>query len=232
MPKAVALRHVAFEDLGTFEDVLRERGFEVSYLEPGEADPSHALDADLAVILGAPVSANDTADYPWLDDEIAFAKARLDADKPTLGICLGAQIMARALGAAVEPAPEQEIGFSLIFLTEAGLKTPLKHFAGDAFVLHWHGENCDLPDGAEWLAFTELCPYQAFRVGQNGLALQFHPEVRAGTIEAWLIGHAHEIDHAVSARPRQLRADADRWGAALEPLAKAFFNDWLDSAGL
>ena len=232
MAKAVALRHVAFEDLGTFEDVLSDRGFDITYLKPGEVDPAQALEADLAIILGAPVSVNETLDYPWLEDEIAFAKARLDADKPTLGICLGAQIMARALGAAVEPAPEQEIGFSLLFLTESGWQTPLKHFARDHFVLHWHGENCDLPEGAQWLAFTELCPYQAFQVGHNGLALQFHPEVRAGALEDWLIGHAHEINHAVSARPRQLRVDAERWGAALEPVAKSFFTEWLDSVGL
>jgi len=234
MPSAVALRHLAFEDLGTFEDVLKSRGFDVTYVQPGDPglDALDLMAPDLVVSLGGPISARATADYPWLVTEIDKLKARLDADRPSVGICLGAQLMAKALGAVIESAPEPEIGYSLLFLTEAGRNTPLKHFADEVFVLHWHGENFDLPDGAEWLAYTELCPYQAFRFGKNALGLQFHPEARSDRLEHWLIGHAHEISHSHAARPKQLRLDAARWGAALEQHGKAFFNDWLDSVGL
>ena len=108
---ALALRHLAFEDLGLIEPLLRERGFEVRYHEAGVDDFAAVdLDAvDLLIALGGPISVEDDANYPWLPDEVALVKRRLDSGRPLLGLCLGAQLMARALGAAVRPMGVKEI---------------------------------------------------------------------------------------------------------------------------
>jgi GMP synthase-like glutamine amidotransferase len=133
---------------------------------------------DLLVCLGGPIGAYEEAAYPFLRDELALIERRLAAARPTLGICLGAQLMARALGARIYPAPAKEIGWGEVRLSEAGQKGPLRHFAGVP-VLHWHGDTFDLPKGAELLASTVLCANQAFAFGRYALAFQFHPETTA-----------------------------------------------------
>src|SRR5262249_35075971 len=116
---ALALRHLAFEDLGLIEPLLQSRGFDVRYYEAG-VDDFNAVDlgaVDLLVVLGGPISVEDEARFPWLIDEVALIRQRLDARQPLLGICLGAQLMARALGARVKPMGVKEIGFAPIALT-------------------------------------------------------------------------------------------------------------------
>ena len=119
---ALALRHVGFEDLGSFEIPLKEAGYAIEYIDIAERDPAtlDPLDADLFFILGGPISVYDHADYPFIAAEIELLRVRLGADLPTLGICLGAQMMAAALGARVYPAPEREIGWSALDLSETG----------------------------------------------------------------------------------------------------------------
>src|SRR6202034_1055939 len=116
--------------------------------------------------------------------EVAAIAARLRANKPLLGICLGAQMMASALGARVAPGPVKEIGFAP--LTPMGLSSVLAPLA-DVPVLHWHGDNCDLPEGCEQLASTSPCPVQAFSRLPSQLALQFHIETEPLRLEQWLI---------------------------------------------
>lgn len=179
MCNVTALRHVAFEDLGYFSDLLSERGHDVDYIDvPSIGVRGIEADSpDLLVILGGPIGAFDDADYPFLAEECQLIKDRLERDLPTLGICLGAQLMARALGARVVPG-EKEIGWSPLTLTKAGAASCLRHVAEPGLsVLHWHGDTFDLPSGAKLLASTDLCPHQAFSWGTSALALQFHPEV-------------------------------------------------------
>jgi GMP synthase (glutamine-hydrolysing) len=220
MSRAVAIRHVAFEDLGVFEAVLGARGYDVSYLEAGVDNVSafDAFSAELVIVLGGPIGVYDAPLYPFLDDEIRLIERRLAARAALLGICLGAQLNARAAGAKVYPGPAKEIGFAPVTLTPEGEASCLAALA-DArhMVLHWHGDTFDLPAGAARLSSTALTPNQAFSLGANVLALQFHIEVDPRRIETWLVGHACELAHA-KIDIASLRADAKSDGPAVDGL--------------
>jgi GMP synthase (glutamine-hydrolysing) len=206
MPTMIAIRHVDFEDLGTFESVLTDARYGVQYCDAGVHDLGtlDPIRADLLIILGGPVGVHETGAYPFLAEERALLEVRLAANRPTFGICLGAQQIATTLGASVAPSGIKVIGFSEISLTKAGHDTPLRHLVGVS-VLHWHGDSFAIPKGAERLAETPLCRNQAFALGANVLGVQFHPEADAcGGLERWLIGHAVELD-AAGVNPRILR---------------------------
>ncbi|MCF3935149.1 glutamine amidotransferase [Acuticoccus sp. M5D2P5] len=226
-PTVQAIRHIHFEDLGRFAAPLAEAGYTIDYVEAAERDLASLdpLAADLLVVLGGPIGVGDAAAYPVIAQEIALLKARLAADRPTLGICLGAQLMARALGAAVHAGAGREIGWSPVTLTPEGMASPLAALDGTP-VLHWHGDNFDLPAGCHRLAATPVCPTQAFARGPNVLALQFHAEAAAERFEHWLIGHAAEIAHA-GIDPVTLRADAEAHGERLGVAAAAMLRAWL-----
>ena len=232
--RVLAVRHVAFEDLGSFAAVLTDRGGEIVYREAadgfGNVDP---LAPDLIVVLGGPIGAYDEADYPFLVDERALLERRIAADRPLLGICLGAQLLAKALGARVYPGGRKEIGWGPVDFTDAGRLSPLAHLGDPATpVLHWHGDTFDLPAGAVRLASTALYQNQAFAVGDALLGLQFHPEVTTIGLEHWFVGHAAEIASTSDVRLADLRAGARRYGNALERAGTAMFSDWLDRNGL
>jgi GMP synthase (glutamine-hydrolysing) len=232
MRTALVIRHVHFEDLGVFAEPIAAAGYAIRYLDVG-LDPLSSprdADADLLVVLGAPIGVNDTADYPFLEVEIATLRARLQAAAPTLGICLGAQLMAHALGARVSPGPRKEIGWAPIDLTDAGRRSPLRHFDGVP-LLHWHGDAFDLPSGAERLASTTICPNQAFAIGRHALACQFHPEADGRAIDRWLIGHTVEIGGVPGLSVRQLREDSARFGAAAGEAGLACVEEWLAATG-
>lgn len=225
---AVAIRHLDFEDLGTFEAVLTAAGYRIHYHDLGvnELRTLDPLLPDLLVVLGGPVGVYEAETYPFLREERRILEARLASNLPTLGICLGAQQIAATLGAKVAPGGAKEIGFSKLALTEAGRAGPLRHLEGVA-VLHWHGDAFEIPEGAENLAATPLCATQGFALGRNVLGLQFHPEVNAcAGIERWLVGHAVEIA-AAGIDPRTLRADAERFGPALREAARKTLAEWL-----
>lgn len=192
---AIAIRHVGFEDLGAFASILDAFGYKTRYLDVGIDSLVDAQEADLLIVLGGPIGAYENDLYPFLAYEVEILRDRLARSKPTLGICLGAQLMARALGAAVFPGPAKEIGFAPIRLTTNGRASCLAPFS-DSPVLHWHGDTFDLPEGATRLAATEICKNQAFSVGPNALAVQFHPEAGGTGFERWLIGHAFELSVA------------------------------------
>ena len=229
--KCLAIRHLAFEDLGTFAPVLRQRGFEIDYREAGidritAADEAHA---DVMVVLGGPIGVYDSPAYPWLSDEMALIRGRLQAARPLLGVCLGAQLMAAALGARVYASGSKEIGWAPVALSPAGAASPLRHLT-DTAVLHWHGDTFDLPTGATLLASTSQTPHQAFSVGQHALALQFHAEVDPARFEAWLIGHATELGHS-RIDVSTLRAAGQLHSAAQATAGAVVLTQWLDGLG-
>lgn len=225
--RVAAIRHLAFEDLGLFTEILSTQGWQVTYHEAGLEDLATPIrQADLAVILGGPIGVYEADRYPFLDDELAVLKNRLAAGRPTLGICLGAQLMAAALGARVYPGGRKELGWGEVKLTEAGSCSPLSHLAGTP-VLHWHGDTFDLPVGATRLAGTDVYENQAFAVGRNTLALQFHVEADYRRIEQWLIGHTGELSAAGIDVPT-LRARSREAGPALRTASGGLLGDWLD----
>lgn len=234
MKSVLAIRHVAFEDLDRFAPILAERGYAIRYREAGFDDLT-ALDPladDLLVVLGGPIGVYEDEAYPFILDELRLLRVRLDAGRPTLGICLGCQMMARALGGRVYPGGHKEIGWKSLLLTEAGRASPLAAFGGGAPVLHWHGDTFDLPDGAVLLASTDRYPHQSFSWGRHALALQFHIETTARGLERWFIGHAGEIAGTPDLSVPLLRAETARHAAAAEMRGGRCFAAWLDQAGL
>lgn len=175
------LQHVAFEGLGSIATWLAQQPAQVSYTRffADEVLPN-LQGLDLIIVLGGPMSVNDHANFTWLSSEQTFIAAAIAQGTAVLGICLGAQLIARALGARVYPNESVEIGYSLI--TAPPVAATLFQLPATLSVLHWHGETFDLPVGAIHLASSARCRHQAFQLGTRVLALQFHLEANASTV--------------------------------------------------
>lgn len=225
---AVAIRHLAFENLGLIEPWLKRRGWRIVTYDAG-VDELWSIDlpqVDLLVVLGGPIGAHDDALHPFLSEEVEVIGRRLESGRPVLGICLGAQLMARALGARVAPMGNKEIGYAPLQLSAAGRSSPLAALAGQP-VLHWHGDQFDLPSGMASLAATRLCQHQAFMVGVHAMAWQFHLEVDGARIEQWLIGHTGELRQA-GVDIAALRYAAMQHRAGLAAALDAVLTDWFE----
>lgn len=190
--KVHVLQHVPFEGLGSIESWLGSRGAEVGYTRffdsatlPGMAG------LDLIIAMGGPMSVNDEAELSWLKDEKRFVAEAIQAGKAVLGICLGAQLMASALGARVYPGPHKEIGWFDIERTSDCLEH--FQFPGTAKVFHWHGETFDLPSGAIRLARSAGCANQAFQIGPRAMGLQFHLETTPAGVELLIVHCRNEL---------------------------------------
>jgi GMP synthase (glutamine-hydrolysing) len=233
MKTAVAISHVSFEDAGTLEDAIAARDMPLRYLQAGVDDLSPANDADILVVLGAPIGVYEVDRYPFLKEEFAVIETAIGRGKPVIGICLGSQLIAAVLGARVYPNREKEIGWGLLGLTPDGRKSPLTALSENKFrVLHWHGDTFDLPRGATWLAETAVTPNQAFSYnGGKVLALQFHVEQHTVGMERWLIGHTLEITTA-GVDLHKLRADTKRLGPSMEKASRTMFDMWLDQVAV
>jgi GMP synthase (glutamine-hydrolysing) len=197
----LVLRHEPFEHLGYFEQVLRDRNISFIY-----SDLGNVLDLgphDGMIVMGGPQSAND----PEMAGEIHFIQQALDVKTPILGICLGAQLIAKALGAHVYRNPESEIGWAPVYLTETGRGDPIfGRLPSPSTLFHWHNETFMLPPGAVSLAYSDKCRQQAFRFQDTVYGIQFHPEITPEMVVDW------------SAQPVNC-ADADTLDAPLDPNA-------------
>jgi GMP synthase (glutamine-hydrolysing) len=220
-----AFRHVPFEDLGLIRAPLEERGISIEYADlyrPGAPAPDVTQAAGL-IFMGGPMSAND--DLPYLRQELQLIAQAVERRQPVLGVCLGAQLIAKALGSKVYRNPVKEIGWFEIHLTEAAARDPLFAGIGPAeTVFHWHGETFDLPPGAECLAYSGACRNQAFRAGAGVYGLQFHLEVTPAIIEDWCAQDANCGDVRELATPLNPRQNAAR----LAVLSSLVFGRWCD----
>ena len=180
--RCLVLRHEPFEHLGHFAPILEERGVAYEYYDLGGLEPQNRYDA--LIVMGGPMSAND--DLPALRKELTGIEKALHDGLPILGICLGAQLIAKALGARVYRNAVLEIGWEPVWLTDSGKSDPLFQGIGSAEVFfHWHGETFDLPNGADWLAYSEKCRNQVYRYGRRVYGIQFHPEITPEMIADW-----------------------------------------------
>ncbi len=219
-----ALQHVAFEGLGHIEQWIATQGHSLSLsrLYAGDALPA-VDDFDRLVIMGGPMNIYEDDRYPWLAAERDFIRRAIAAGKSAVGICLGAQLLADALGSKVYGGKHKEIGWLPIHVTEAGQNSRLwQGLPSNPVVFHWHGDTFDVPAGAVHLAESEGCVSQAFMFDERILGLQFHLESTPQTVEAIL---AHCGDELVAAQYIQSEAEI----RAADPAHFATINHLLET---
>ena len=180
------IKHVPYEDLGSIAPSFKAAGCTVSSTEVYE-DPTFpdARALDLLVVMGGPMSVNDEAQHAWLAPEKAFIRDAITAGKSVLGVCLGAQLIASALGARVYPSTVAEIGWFPVRASLPGGSATFR-FPPSLEVFHWHSETFDLPEGATRLAESPGCRNQAFQLGRSVIGLQFHLEATPETAHTFV----------------------------------------------
>jgi GMP synthase-like glutamine amidotransferase len=187
-------QHVPFEDLGTIRDWLNRRGADIRYTRFFANEPLPALDdIDMLLAMGGPMSVNHEADLPWLRAEKQALREAIDMEVPVLGVCLGAQLIASALGARVYPNPVKEIGWFPVQGIHGTESASTFSFPSESTVFHWHGETFDLPPGAMHLARSAACEHQAIQFKRHVLGLQFHLEMTVDGVRALIENCRNEL---------------------------------------
>jgi GMP synthase (glutamine-hydrolysing) len=230
--KTLIVAHENIVDPGSLYDTLEERNADIDihmgYEDTvGDVDP-HAH--DLAIFMGAPFGVYERERFPYIDGEVRYLSKRIEADRPTLGICLGAQLIAAAAGEKVyKGTAGPEIGWQDMHVNEAGMKTPLRHLdATKTKIMQSHGDTFDLPKEATLLASSEKYPHQAYSLGKRTMALQCHPEVTRTIMEIWFLSGADKYEQQYKPLP-DFRADNGKYLDGLKKQTAAFFNEWLDT---
>lgn len=232
-PRVLVFQHVPYEPLGTLDPLLKESGCRLRYVNFGREPtlkPGLAR-YDALIVLGGPMNADQIDSYPNLLTEMAIIRDAVDRGMSVLGICLGAQLLAKALGGDVRRNPAREIGWYDVTLTEAGLSDPvLSVFGPRRQVFQWHEDGISLPPGADLLAESELSAVQAFRYGDHAYGFQFHLEVNRPLIERWLTVPAHQAileEERGRIDPDDIRAQTASGIGQLEALSEETFSRWI-----
>jgi len=221
------LQHVPFEGLGSIENHLLSQRHQLTSTHLYQGEPLPETEAfDALIVMGGPMGVTDVADYPWLETELDFIARTIQAGKKVLGICLGAQLIAAALGAKVYRNRSPEIGWWPLSATDEAAKSGL--LPHTCLPFHWHGDTFDLPEGALLLASSEACTNQAFLIDEQVIGLQFHLETTADTALSLINQCGDEIDgsHFVQTIGRMLE-NPDRF-AASNRLMSNLLDRWLD----
>jgi GMP synthase-like glutamine amidotransferase len=233
--RLLVLQHIGCEHPGVFSEVMHERGVEAVAVELDRGEPLPGRDEfDAVLAMGGPMGAGDEPDHPWLRAEKELIAETVEAGVPFLGVCLGVQLLAAALGAPVYAAERAEVGLLEVELTGDGREDPL--FAGfdERFVsLQWHGDTFELPPGAVRLARSPLAENQAFRVGERAYGVQFHLEVTGEMAREWGEVPAYRSSLAETLgeeRGAEFLAAVEARGEELHPGASRLFANWLDIA--
>ncbi len=224
------LYHSATEEAGLVAQVLKSQGirFKPVHLYHGEGLPRDTSDLEGLVVMGGPMNVDDVAEFPFLLPEVQLIEKVLSGNKPILGVCLGSQLIAKALGGRVYPGKQKELGWAPIHRTAAGTKDPLfSNLPDKSIVLHWHGDTFDLPKGAVHLAKSARFENQAFKWGEGVYALQFHLEATPAMVQEWCQSKdgAREIA-AAGVEPAQILLHTPAAYNRLEPHALEFLSDY------
>lgn len=222
-------QHLEEEPPGIITQILEEKGakFQIIHLYKDEELPSFEGCRAL-VVMGGSMGVNEVEKYPFLAKEISFIKGIIDAGRPCLGICLGSQLIAGALGARIYPGTVKEIGWYKIKLTSAGLKDPLFRDFRKTTVFQWHSDAFDLPEKAMHLASSEDFPNQAFRYGESTYALQFHPEATQEMISTWVrTGEDEILSLGNKSLPEKILKEISLFLPALHTTGSRFIEGWI-----
>jgi GMP synthase-like glutamine amidotransferase len=224
------IKHVPFEGPGAIATWAQARGHSLALTELAAGQALPALDAfDALVLMGGPMSVNDEADLAWLAPEKALLRATLASGKKVLGVCLGAQMIASALGAPISRNPDKEIGWFPVEATPQGRRHPFWAGLPDAFpCFHWHGETFALPPGATALLRSAACEAQGFALGVQALALQCHVEVDASSLDAMIVNGRAELDLARPfIQPEAVLRGQPQALARLWPHLERLLDNWV-----
>jgi GMP synthase-like glutamine amidotransferase len=212
----LVFQHEPDDGPGYLGEVLLRHGasLNVIRLDQGEAVPDTSA-YDMLLVMGGAMNVYQEDKYPWLIEETQAIYKVVETDKPVLGVCLGGQLLAKALGAQVHLGAAPEIGLMPITLTEQGKSDPLFDGLSELEEVEWHDDTFDIPKGAIALASSDGCAHQAFRFGERAYGLQFHPEVSPLMLADWIKGASESTDRSffqrsVQAKAGMLRAQADR----------------------
>lgn len=233
-PKILVFQHVPYEPLGTLDPLLKEAGFRIRYVNFGRQPESRpSLDGyEALIILGGPMNSDQIDSHPNLITEIEIIREAVSREMSVLGICLGAQLLAKALGGEVRRNATREIGWHDVALTEHGVSDPvLAAFSDVQKVFQWHEDGVKLPPDAIHLASSDASHVQAFRFGEHAYGFQFHLEVNQSLIERWLTVPANqEMLQAEASRvdPEEVRRQSMDSIDALEALSRETFSRWID----
>lgn len=234
MSNILVLQHHPEEGLGLLEEIFLESGHHptIHRLDLGVPVPKNSNAYSGLVIMGGPMSANDEDRYPWLSDEMQLIRATIKAEKPTLGHCLGAQLIAKAMGAQVIANPSgPEIGWFPVEKTVAGRRSLWLKGLPESFLLfHWHGETFMLPEGGIPILSSALCANQAFSIGQHCLALQGHPEVTETIVRSWTLAMAEDLKNTgVGVQSvDEITRDLAQKCASLADISRQLYARWVE----
>ena len=231
----MVLQHISCEPPGVFSEVMQERGVETVAVEVDENEPLpdwRKFDAVLA--MGGPMGADDDDEHPWLTAEKQLVREAVDAGHPFLGVCLGIQLLASAMGGRVRTMDAPELGLLPVELTDEGREHPLFEGVEDPFPsLQWHGDTFDLPEGAVRLARSPVAT-QAFQAGERGFGIQFHLEVTPEMAREWaeVPEYGAYLAKALDAeRAAAFLAELESRAEELHPTGRRLFGNWLTLAG-
>jgi GMP synthase (glutamine-hydrolysing) len=233
MSKLLVFQHVASEPLGHLDRLLRESGCRIRYVNFGR-EPTAQPDVrryDGIVVLGGPMNVDQSATHAHLATEIAAIHEAVTAGKPVLGICLGGQLLAAAMGGTVQPNPVPEIGWYRLHVRPQAHHDPLfRHFERTPrHVFQWHAYTFEPPPGAVPLAWTRSCRQQAYRIGDHAWGMQFHLEADAALIQRWLhlpSGRSEIERHFSPARIARIQAATARHLPVATPLSQRVFGEF------
>jgi len=233
-PKILVFQHVPYEPLGTLHPLLKEAGFRIRYVNFGR-DPNQRPSLDkyeALIVLGGPMNAHQIDTWPNLLTEVDVIREAVASGMSVLGICLGAQLLAKALGGRVSRNARREIGWYDVQLTDAGRSDPvISTFAGTQRVFQWHEDGISLPEGADHLATSPASPVQAFRFGEHAYGFQFHLEVDASLVERWLTVADNQpllAEEAGRVDPEAIRRQTARRIDELQALSRRTFSRWIE----